>query len=543
MSTAEAVPLVQERVRNGESVLDALEAVAASEGITAGALRSAYYRAREGAGTHHGNCILTATEDQALVYAAQAFSYTNFPLSRARLASLVDQLWGKRVGITWARDWTKRHRTELSTRTCKALSDKRTSSSVYEEVVEWADQLGNFIQERKLPPWAVINYDECRLVGGGERLAVKRIQAADRERNNAVSTRGSTVASILTFVAGDGAPFLSVYVFRGRFREASTTTARFTLSRCQTRTRGSWPRLYGWTDTGFVDAATFAAVMDYFCQEWKVRNPDQDCLLIGDQLGAHRQVEVVRMAARHNVLCWWLVANTSHFLQVLDDKCFARLKKVVPVLSEEKVLDAMVNNESARDCLLEAAYDAERISFNRRTIQASFKSVGLYPWDRERVLELARLNLGIGLPTDGVADQARAAAVAVITEARMQRAAGKRTVVSGQAVVEKAKVYSGQDLLKQHEARMAAEAAEASRKAAAAAEKEATKAANASKKAAEVAHRALLVCQVCKERTHRGGAAWHVCRCASFRVCPVCLKDENGKVVVSAHAVVCSSSL
>lgn len=147
----------------------------------------------------------------------------------------------------------------------------------------------------------------------------------------------------------------------------------------------------------------------------------------------------------------------------------------MPVLSEEKVLDAMVDNKLARDCLLEAAYDAERMAFNRQTIQASFASAGLYGWDRGRVLELARLNVGIGPPTDGVADQARAAVVAVTAEARMQPAAGKRTIGCGQAVVEKAKVYSGQNLLKQHEAWMAAEAAEASRKAAAAADKETTK--------------------------------------------------------------------
>lgn len=43
-------------------------------------------------------------------------------------------------------------------------------------------------------------------------MVVKRIQAADLERPNAASTRGATVAFILTFVARDDAPFLSAYV-------------------------------------------------------------------------------------------------------------------------------------------------------------------------------------------------------------------------------------------------------------------------------------------------------------------------------------------
>lgn len=301
-------------------------------------------------------------------------------------------------------------------------------------------------------------------------------------------------------------------------------------------------RLYGWTDSGFVDAPTFAAVMDVFCREWQLRNPGKECIVIGDQLGAHRQVEVVRMATKHNVHCWWLVANTSHFLQVLDDKCFARVKTVMPVLSEEKVIEALLSGEATRDCLLEAAYEAERRAFTRETIMASFKSVGLCPWSRERVVELARVNLGIGLPSDGVADQARAAAVAVIRQAQEKRCAEKKQVISGNAVVKKAKIYCGRDLLAQHSAQMAMEEANTASRAAAAAEKEATKVANAAKKAEQAAQRALLVCRVCEVRTHRGGKGWSVCHCGSFRVCPGCMKSDTGRVVAGAHATVCSIS-
>ena len=428
-TTSLAVPLLMERVRAGERLKDSFAAVSESTGFTVGTLRSAYYSARGGEGVHHGNNILTPAEDLALVYAAQAFSHTNFLLTRPRLASLVLDLWGKEVGQTWARSWVKRHREQLSSRTAKALADKRNSSSVFEEVLDWADQVEEVLKDRRLPPSAILTDDECRLVGGRDRLAVQRIQAADRERPNAASTRGGTVASILTFVAADGAPFLSVYVFRARFGEGDAAATRFTLSRVQQRTRNTWLRLYGWTNTGFVDAATFAAVMAAFREEWRLRYPKKECMLSGDQLGAHRQVEVVRAAAKSNVLCWWLVANTSHWLQVLDDMCFVRLKTIVPVLSDGKVIQALLTNRPTRDCLLAAVYEAERLALTRVTIQAAFKSVGLYPWDRERVVELARVNLGIGLPSDGVADQSRAAAAVVILQAHEQRAADQRKVL------------------------------------------------------------------------------------------------------------------
>lgn len=146
-------------------------------------------------------------------------------------------MWGKKVGQTWARSWVKRHREQLSSRTAKALADKRNSISVFEEVVEWADQVEKFLKDHRLPPFAIFNYDKCRLVGGRNRLAVQRIQAADWERPNAASTRGATVASIVTFVAADGSPFLLVYDFRARFGDGDAAATRFTLSRVQQRTR------------------------------------------------------------------------------------------------------------------------------------------------------------------------------------------------------------------------------------------------------------------------------------------------------------------
>lgn len=338
-------------VADGEAVGDVFTRFAAATGYSESAERTIYYRGRDKHNTHHGNSVLTATEDRALVYAAQAFSYANFSLTRSQLAALVEDLWGKKVGFTWARDWVKRHHKDLSTRTCKALADKRNPSSVFEEVVSWVDQLDECIKERKTPPSAILNYDECRLVAGGNRLAFKRVQAVERERSNVASTCGATVASLQSFAGGDGASFLSVYIFRGRFGEGDSAATNLVLSRCQTRTRASWPRFYGWTESGFIDSTTFSAVMDLFCREWQLRNPGRDCLLLGDLRQSHKQVDVVRSALKYNVHLWWLVANTSHFLQVLHDKCFAVLKVRVPILSEEKIIRALMTSQSTRDCV------------------------------------------------------------------------------------------------------------------------------------------------------------------------------------------------
>lgn len=168
------------------------------------------------------------------------------------------------------------------------------------------------------------------------------------------------MASTLTLVAGDGAHFVS-YVFRARFDASDTATTKLTLSSCQVRTRGTWSRPYGWTGTGFVDAPTFAAVTDVFCREWQVRNPTKKCFVIGDQLAAHRHVEVARMATRYKVHCWMLVSKTSRCLQVLDEKCFACVKTVMRVLAENKVVEALLSGKATRDFAAAAGSKDDRL--------------------------------------------------------------------------------------------------------------------------------------------------------------------------------------
>lgn len=142
-------------------------------------------------------------------------------------------LWGKTVGTTWARAWVVWHRDDLSAHCCKARPDKRSAASTFKEVKEWVSELGGFLRETRVLPEAVSNYDECRFVVQGGRLAVKRIQAADRERVHVAGTRGTTDATMLSFVSGDGAPFLSVYSLRSRQAEGDSAETEFVLSRCQ----------------------------------------------------------------------------------------------------------------------------------------------------------------------------------------------------------------------------------------------------------------------------------------------------------------------
>lgn len=163
-TTAALAKVMVERVGAGERLCDVALDVHRSSGHSQSSLLSDFRRARLGTPHVHGKSILTAAQDEALVYTAQVLSYANAALSRTALAALVKNLWGKEVGQTWARDLVGRHNKELSTRTCKALTDKRNAASVFDQVVDWVSQLEEFFKNHPLPPHAILNYEEFRLV-------------------------------------------------------------------------------------------------------------------------------------------------------------------------------------------------------------------------------------------------------------------------------------------------------------------------------------------------------------------------------------------
>jgi hypothetical protein len=59
---------------------------------------------------------------------------------------------------------------------------------------------------------------------------------------------------------------------------------------------------------------------------WLAEHKIMHCWLFGDQLGAHKCADLVAEARKSSLMWRLFPANTSHFLQPLDDVVFASFK-------------------------------------------------------------------------------------------------------------------------------------------------------------------------------------------------------------------------
>jgi len=140
-------------------------------------------------------------------------------------------------------------------------------AQVVASVNTFCSKLKDFLETHHFPPSAEMNFEETRVVVKGSNLTTQRVSSSGKERLNVASTRNSTVASLLSFVAADGSVFLSVYVLKANFGEGDRSPINFTLEPALQASRRSWPRFFSWTDTGYLNAELFGRVVDLVAAE------------------------------------------------------------------------------------------------------------------------------------------------------------------------------------------------------------------------------------------------------------------------------------
>lgn len=239
-------------------------------------------------------------------------------------------------------------------------------------------------------------------MSSGDATWSSSAEAGDKGGSNALSTRKSTVASLLAFLSASGPVFMSVYVFKSRSRDAECGAENFRLYAAPRATRRSWPRFYCWPGSEYLNKKAFQEFLDKLAAEWAVRNPSVLAVLFGDQLGAHQQPDEIETAMYTGLYLIFLPLNSSYVPQPLNEAPSAGLKRLTAAAVERGVIDGLLFDEGARNALLEAAFAAEVTCFTPRVITGAFQRCGQWPSDPDRML--AQVAAAVGFRgTDGIA--------------------------------------------------------------------------------------------------------------------------------------------
>ena len=238
----------------------------------------------------------------------------------------------------------------------------------------------------------VVNYDETRVYARDEDLI--RLEHTSKERAQRRGIKGRTIGSLVSFVAADGSVLMSVWIFKATAAKDDENDdmmdAKFIIDEPPKNLRGTWKRYYTYTKSGYSNKVLHAQIMEKFASIWAEQSESEFCWLFGDQLAAHKSPDTVEKALKNNVMCWLLPANTSHFLQPLDDTIFAWFKQELKMVGKKLGFSHSITPDEITLALYNAGYKAERIAFTPCVIQKAFANTGLWPFNPDRIMELTK---------------------------------------------------------------------------------------------------------------------------------------------------------
>ena len=246
----------------------------------------------------------------------------------------------------------------------------------------------------------VFNYDETRVFVADEGGVC--IEKVGKERAQQKGVKGRTIGTLLTFICANGTVIMSVWIYAGKKEKVTDENDNnqlinvdYTLPEFQRYPkRGLWPRYYAWTETGYSNSKLHDRIMGCFCNKWEKISKSCYCFVFGDQLGSHKSANVTESCLNRNILSCMLPANTSHFLQPLDNTVFARFKQVISNEFKSYKLSQKTLAHDIKMIMYETAYHAEDVAFTNRVIKRSFCNTGIYPWNSNLILAKAQQNAG-----------------------------------------------------------------------------------------------------------------------------------------------------
>ncbi len=492
LNTTTIVARVRELLQSNISAKCAIAKTAAEFGISVDAVRGRYNRAGGNLEKAHGHMLLNEAQDRTLCLLILSFSAANMPVDGALVKQIVGKLWNVHPAHTWPSRWMRTHNDEISARKTKALTSRRAAKVIVAEVENFI--LAVDMHREKVPMRArnVLNYDETiiKVAADGHYVFENRY----KQRCQSIGCTRTTLGTLLPIVSAAGQVLCSFWVLKG----AEDCVQQVVLP---DGLPSAWPRFWVWTATGYMNSEAFAVCLEKFLEVWTAQHPGQTAWLIGDNLGVHRQIDLIKRALELNVEFWFLPANSSHFLQPLDAAPFAKLKKYFVKETYSAMFKAKLLGSPEMQTLATLAFEAELYALTPNAIKSGFSDSGIFPWKPDLIEELVEANVcGAGQCVDDDKAVLVEAAAEVITAFRNDAADRANKTRKVAMRIQRDRLFNPADIVEQAELL-------------------------AKEKEAKVREQMRIeVSQTCQhilcDSDRRGKRKWHECEHCLFVVCP-----------------------
>ena len=178
-------------------------------------------------------------------------------------------------------------------------------------------------------------------------------------------------------------------IFRTAFDNDGISQISMDTPATRFRTRGTpLPTKVFWSDTGYLNDDIIRLIMEDFIEQWQIAHTGVHCMLIGDNLKSHHQIPVLRLALQNLIYMTFLVADTTHWSQPLDNLLFAELKAEVARITDQRAYEQEFIEQNIF-CYIDIILKATQFAFRPSVVKKAFCDTGLCPFSPDKIHALA----------------------------------------------------------------------------------------------------------------------------------------------------------
>lgn len=365
--------------------------------ISVAALIGKYYRMNKNGEKIFGNMIFSGIEEESLVGLIEGFSLLNKPLSRSMLIEHVHTLrpnllnWEPKF---WVTHFLERHKSRIKNKILSGINSSRINKNTLDNVKEFVKVIGKIIDNKNQKENLIFNADETRLSLKIENYSLKGIEYVKKVHNSIVMNEDKKCASYIPFISRNKL-FLNFLVFPMENDE----TSHIYLKKVTSKRNNNAPVYFLFTKSGWVNTEAWLLILSKFIEEIRKINLNDTVLLFLDKLNIHMNIEGLMMCKKQNVNVCFFPTYCTHFIQPCDITFFQMIKKYLLKKYHELLVKSKTRSKNILMILASSICDIENIISND-VISNSWEKVGLIPFEPEKIINNAKINIGEVQDTD-----------------------------------------------------------------------------------------------------------------------------------------------
>ena len=187
-------------------------------------------------------------QEEKLVYTVQAMSAVNLDWDVGQLQDAVKTMFGVKISRSTAYWFQQKHSDIISFEQPKSLGKKWTAPDLFNKVKAFANRYKKFLGRKKLPPQAIVNYDECRIfLRENGRVQVCRLVSKKKANpQHQAKVKGTHCGTYIPFVSATGELIASYFILSVKFDEKGEADVPIDL-----------PSAFAWTRNGMAPPHIF----------------------------------------------------------------------------------------------------------------------------------------------------------------------------------------------------------------------------------------------------------------------------------------------